>query len=143
MGPWADMPALPDHWAVIEEANEAYPFRLATSPARSFLNSSFTETPSSRAREGEPTVLIHPEDAARLGIADGDLVRLGTARGEALRKAKLFDGLQRGVLVAESVFPNRLHADGRGINMLTGSDSVAPHGGVAFHDNRAWVKREP
>ena len=142
MGPWANMPALPDHWAVIEEATDDYPFRLATSPARSFLNSSFTETPSSRAREGEPTVLIHPEDAARLGIAEGDLVRLGTQRGEALRKAKLFDGLLRGVLVAESVFPNKTHADGRGINMLTGSDSVAPHGGVAFHDNRAWMRKE-
>jgi len=38
--------ALPDHWDVIEEADAEHPFRLATSPARGFLNSTFTETPT-------------------------------------------------------------------------------------------------
>ena len=60
MGAWDQMPTLPDHWAVIEEADEAHPFRLATSPSRSFLNTSFNETPSSQAREGAPSVMIHP-----------------------------------------------------------------------------------
>ena len=32
-GPWRDLPSLPDHWAVNEGANEAHPFKLATSPA--------------------------------------------------------------------------------------------------------------
>ncbi len=44
------MPKLPDHWTIIEEADAEHPFRLATSPARSFLNSTFNETPSHRAR---------------------------------------------------------------------------------------------
>ena len=52
LGPWEQMPSLPDHWTIIEEADEAHPFRLATSPSRSFLNTSFNETPSSIAREG-------------------------------------------------------------------------------------------
>ena len=142
MGPVADMPSLPDHWAVIEDATPDTPFRLATSPARNFLNSSFTETATSRVREGEPSVMIHPDDAAALLIADGDLVRLGNARGEALRKAQLFAGVQRGVLIAESIFPNKSHADGQGINMLTSAEAVAPHGGVAFHDNAVWLRRE-
>jgi hypothetical protein len=30
---------------------------------------------------------------------------------------------------------------GRGINMLTGADSIAPHGGSPFHDNRVWVRK--
>ena len=67
MGAWDQMPSLPDHWTSIEEADEAHPFRLATSPSRSFLNTSFNETPSSQAREGAPTVMIHPDDAAALG----------------------------------------------------------------------------
>ena len=51
----ATMPALPDHWEVIEEADAEHPFRLATSPARNFLNSTFNETPTrSRARSGRP-----------------------------------------------------------------------------------------
>ena len=81
-GPVADMPALPDHWDVIEDVDDAHPFRLATSPARNFLNSSFNETPTSRAKEGRPSVMIHPDDAAPLGIREGDHVVLGNARGQ-------------------------------------------------------------
>src|SRR5580704_16918701 len=55
-GPIAGLPALPDHWAVIEEADVAHPFRLATSPARNFLNSTFNETPTSMKRERRPEV---------------------------------------------------------------------------------------
>jgi anaerobic selenocysteine-containing dehydrogenase len=141
MGAWEKMPALPDHWTIIEEADQAHPFRLATSPSRSFLNTSFNETPSSQAREGAPSVMIHPEDAAALEIADGDAVTLGNMRGETTLTAKLFDGLRRGVLVAESVHPNKAHIGGRGINMLTGATAIAPIGGAAFHDNKVWLKK--
>jgi anaerobic selenocysteine-containing dehydrogenase len=141
MGAWDQMPSLPDHWAAIEEVDEAHPFRLATSPSRSFLNTSFNETPSSQAREGAPSVMIHPEDAAKLGIQDGDAVTLGNPRGETTLIAKHFDGVRRGVLIAESIHPNKAHIGGRGINMLTGAESVAPVGGAAFHDNKVWVRK--
>ena len=72
VGPFATMPTLPDHWNSIEAADDEHPFRLATSPARQFLNSSFNETPSSIGREGRPELMIHPGDAAALGLAAGD-----------------------------------------------------------------------
>ena len=140
LGPCADMPVLPDHWAVTEAPDAAHPFKLATSPARSFLNSSFNETASSRVREGRPCVLIHPDDAAALGLADGARVKLGNTRGEVRLHAKFFEGLQRGVLVSEGVWPNDAFEDGKGINTLVGADAVAPFGGAAFHDNRVWVR---
>ena len=140
-GPVDDMPALPDHWAVVETADAEHPFRLATSPARGFLNSTFNETPTSLANEKRPTVMIHPDDAAEQGIADGDAVVLGNRRGQVRLHAKVFDGVRRGVLVAESIWPNSAYPDGKGINTLTGADSVAPFGGAAFHDNKVWVKR--
>ncbi|MCS0493606.1 molybdopterin oxidoreductase family protein [Ancylobacter sp. MQZ15Z-1] len=140
-GPHQAMPEWPDHWDVIEEANEEYPFRLVTAPARSFLNSSFTETPGSQAREKRPELMIHPEDAVGLGLAEGDLVELASARGATLLHARLFDGLRRGVVVAESIWPNRAHEGGKGINSLTGSDPVAPFGGAALHDNRVRIAR--
>ena len=135
------LPALPDHWDVIEEADDEHPFRLATSPARGFLNSTFTETPTSLSRERRPTVMINPDDAAGHGVADGDEIVLGNRRGQVHIHAKLFDGVRRGVLIAESLWPNSAYADGRGINTLTGSDSVAPFGGAAFHDNKVWLRK--
>jgi anaerobic selenocysteine-containing dehydrogenase len=135
------IPKLPDHWAVIEEAEPEHPFRLATSPARGFLNSSFTETPTSLTRERRPEVMIHPEDAAALAVADGEEVVLGNRRGKVHLHARLFDGVRRGVLIAESLWPNSAYADGRGINTLTGADPVAPFGGAAFHDNKVWLRK--
>lgn len=139
-GPIADMPRMPDHWSVIEDADSTHPYRLVTSPARNFLNSTFNETQTSLRREGQPTVLIHPEDASSLGVVDGGRVVLGNCRGEVRLRAKLFDGVRRGVLIAESIWPNDAHEDGCGINTLTGADAVAPFGGAAFHDNRVWIR---
>jgi anaerobic selenocysteine-containing dehydrogenase len=139
-GPVGAIPALPDHWEVIEEVDAEHPFRLATSPARSFLNSTFTETPTSRTKEGRPEVMIHPMDARALGISTGARVRLGNRRGEVRLHARVFEGVRRGVLIAESIWPNHFYEDGRGINTLTGADAIAPFGGAAFHDNRVWIR---
>ncbi len=85
--------------------------------------------------------MIHPDDAAVHAIADGDEVVLGNRRGQVRLHAKLFDGVRRGVLIAESLWPNSAYADGRGINTLTGANSIAPFGGAAFHDNKVWVRK--
>ena len=78
----AGMPALPDHFDVIDNATAEKPFRLVAAPARTFLNSTFSETPSSRARERRPTALLHPDDCAALGVAEGQPVLLGNERGQ-------------------------------------------------------------
>jgi anaerobic selenocysteine-containing dehydrogenase len=140
-GPVDAMPPLPDHWASIEQADEEHPFRLATSPARGFLNSTFNETPTSLTQEQRPTVMIHPDDAAANGVANGDYVVLGNTRGEVRLHAKVYDGVRRGVLIAESIWPNSAYADGCGINTLVGADSIAPYGGAAVHDSKVWVRR--
>ncbi len=140
-GGWERMPKLPEHWAVIEEATEAMPYRLVTAPARSYLNSSFTETPTSAAREDKPTVMMHPVDAEEIGVVTDDRVTLGNDRGELPIDVQVFDGVQKGVVVVESIWPNNAFEGGKGINVLTGADPVAPVGGAAFHDNRIWIKR--
>ena len=140
-GPHEDLPAFPDYVPVIETVDAEHPFRLATSPARTFLNSTFTETKGSREREGRPEVMIHPEDAAANGIAEGEIVQIGNPRGEIRLHAKVTDGVKPGVLIAEGIWPNSAHLDGEGINVLTGADPVAPYGGAAFHDNRVWLRK--
>lgn len=140
-GPVDQLPEFPDHVDLIETADTDHPFRLATSPARSFLNSTFSETASSKAKEKRPELLIHPDDAAELGIADGDKVRLGNTRGDLAMPAKLDGGQRRGVVIHEGLWPNSAFEGGEGINTLTGADSCAPYGGAAFHDTRVWVRR--
>ena len=138
----AMMPALPDHMTAIDDTGPDRPFRLVTAPARSFLNTSFTEMPSGRKREGRPTVLLHADDAARLGIADGAKVRLGNARGEVVLHARIAEGQQQGVLVAESIWPSECFEGGIGINALTSDDPGPPYGGAVFHDTAVWLRAE-
>ena len=140
MGAWQDMPRLPDHWAVNEITDSAFPFKLATSPARSYLNSSFTETPGSQKREGLPSLMMHPDDAARIGAVDQSEVSIGSPRGDTVLRVRLFAGVQPGVVIAEGIHPNGRHKGGKGINTLTDASQVAPFGGAAFHDNKVWIK---
>jgi anaerobic selenocysteine-containing dehydrogenase len=126
----------------VESGGADAPFRLVTAPARSFLNSSFSEMASGRKREGRPSVLMHPDDAARLGIVDGGKVRLGNVRGEVVLHARLSAGQQRGVLVAESIWPSRCFEGGIGINALTSDDPGPPWGGAVFHDTAVWLRAE-
>ena len=131
----------PDHVPVIEESDARHPFRMVTAPARNFLNTSFTETATSQKREGRPTALIHPEDCRALELGDGDAVRLGNGRGSVVVHAKPFDGLQRGVVVVESIWPNAAFAEGIGINVLIGADGAPPAGGAVYHDTAVWLER--
>ena len=134
------MPVLPDHWNVIEEANSEMPYRLVTAPARHYLNSTFTETPTSSRRQKRPSAMLHPDDARDLKVADGDTIRLGNLRGEIPIAAEVIETAQRGVVIVESIWPNRAFVGGKGINVLTGADPVAPVGGAAFHDTRIWIR---
>ena len=137
----AVLPRFADYWDINEPTDAVHPFRLASSPARSFLNSTFTETPGSQKRVSKPSCFVHPSDANAAGIAEGDLVVLGNRRGEVVLTASLFDGMQRGVLIAEGIHPNKAHTNGNGINTLIGSDPIPPFGGAAFHDCAVWLRK--
>ena len=140
-GRWREMPALPDHFDVIDNPTPDRPYRLVAAPARTFLNSTFTETPSSLKRERRPTALLHPEDCTALGVAAGDRLRVGNDRGEVIVHVEPRQGQQRGVVIVEGIWPNKHFDNGIGINALTSSDPGYPHGGAVFHDTAVWIRK--
>lgn len=141
LGPRGDvMPSLPDHWDIIDEKTDEKPFRLITPPSQNFLNSSFTETKTSRIKERCPEVFVHPRIMRNLGIDDGDLVRLGNENGTVLLTAVSKQGQHEDTLVVESVWPNYTFIEGKGINTLTSSDPGYPNNGAVFHDTSVWLK---
>ena len=142
LGPHEELPQFPDQVDVIELADAEHPFRLATSPARNFLNSSFAETKTSRQKEGRPELMVNPEDALAHGLETGDLVHIGNTRGDLRIHVKVTEEVKPGVLIAEGLWPNKAHVDGEGINVLTGADPVAPYGGAAVHDNKVWLRKD-
>jgi anaerobic selenocysteine-containing dehydrogenase len=135
----AQLPPFPDHVAVTDEGDPARPFRLIAAPSRSFLNTSFNNTPSSIAREGRPTALVHPEVLEGMRLGDGDRVRIGNQRGSVVVHARGFDELQRRVVIVEGLWPNHAFEEGIGINLLTSADPGLPSGGAVFHDTSVWL----
>jgi anaerobic selenocysteine-containing dehydrogenase len=138
----ANVPALPDYYPAVDAASDARPFRLVAAPARNYLNSSFTETPTSRQREKRPTLMVHPDDCKALDISEGDLVSIGNDLASVRIHVKPFDGLQRGVVICESIWPSEAFPDGLGINALVSADPGAPNGGAVFHDTAVWIEKD-
>ncbi len=147
---WQGMPDLPDHWESIDMPTRDKPFRLVAAPARQFLNTSFTETASSRRMEKSPRLKIHPLDASEYGIEEGDLLKVGNDQGTVRIRAEVFEGLQRGTVICESLWPisefdrNANQSNDEielGINTLISPEPGKPNGGAVFHDTAVWIKR--
>ena len=81
---------------------------------------------------------IHPDDAARLGIADGATARVTTRAGSAVTTVEYHDGMTPGFLS----LPNGLGVDypgGDGDAAVTG---VAPNE-LTSSDDRDWLAGTP
>lgn len=135
-----DMPPMPDYMPVMNSIDADHPFRLVAAPARHFMNTTFTETPSSRRYEKRPSLLLHPLDAADIGVGDCELVRVGNQLADIVLHTELFDGLQQGVVVIESIWPNAAFVEGLGVNALISAEPGKPNGGAIFHDTAVWVR---
>jgi anaerobic selenocysteine-containing dehydrogenase len=133
------MPELPDHFDVIDHATADKPFRLVAAPARTFLNTSFTETPGSKKREKQPTLLMNEADCQEMKIESGQQVFIGNDQGEIEAMVQPVSGQQPGVVVLEGIWPNHSFKDGVGVNLLTSAEPGYPNGGAVFHDTAVWV----
>lgn len=139
-GNHAGMPRLPDHYTVIDGRDETHPFRLVTAPSRNYLNTSFTETATSQKREGRPEAQIHPEVCKQMGLETGGQVRIGNQQGSVVVHVRPTEGLRRGTVIVESVWPNKAFVEGIGINLLVSAEAGQPNGGAVFHDTAVWLK---
>lgn len=123
------------------ELAERFPLALITPPAHSFLNSTFANVPRLVRAEREPSVLVHPADAASRGVADGDLVSVFNDRGACTLRAVVTEDAREGVAVAPSVWWNKLSPDGRNANQTTSQALTDLGGGATFYDNLVEIAR--
>lgn len=88
--------------ALAAATSEAFPLLLNTGRVRDHWHT-MTRTGLSPRLSGhiaEPTVLVHPDDATRFGLADRGFARVTTAHGAVVLKVALDPGAQRGSLFA-------------------------------------------
>ena len=123
-----------------EEGNGLFPLQMITPPRHDFLNSTFNEIESLRDRAGDPTILIHPDDAAQRGIEEQMKVKVFNKRGECCLFAHLTERTSPGVTVVEGLYWPRFMPDNRGINQLTIQRLTDMGNSCAFHCNLVEVE---
>ena len=134
-----DMPHYPDHWSVTDERSSDYPYRLVAAPARQFLNTTFTETPTSIKQGNKPVLLMHADDMLACGLSDDQRIQISSTCGSIFAHVNQFSGLQAGTVVMESIWPNSAFEGGLGVNTLVSAEHGYPNGGAVFHDTAVSV----
>jgi anaerobic selenocysteine-containing dehydrogenase len=116
-----------------------YPLQMLSPPEPSFLNSTFVNVEVLRRTAGEPTVTVHPTDAAARGIADRQTVRVFNDRGGFLAKAVVAEDVRPGVVVAPGIWWTRYTPDGVNGNTTTSTRLTDFGAGATFFDNLVEV----
>jgi predicted molibdopterin-dependent oxidoreductase YjgC len=114
-----------EHEPPVEQPDADYPFVLTTGRRLESYNTGVqTSGYSSPLHRGE-TVDISPEDAERLGIADGELMRIMSRRGSVEAPARIDPALKPGLVFMTLHFPDQVPT-----NFLT-IDEFDPKSGTA------------
>jgi anaerobic selenocysteine-containing dehydrogenase len=120
---------------------ERYPLAFISPPARHFLNSTFANLARFREFEKEPHLDMHPDDARRRGIADGDKVRVFNDRGSYELRARINGKPRPGVVVAPSVWWKKHAPDRRNANDVTSQRTADLGNAATFYDCRVEVEK--
>ncbi|MFD0346237.1 molybdopterin dinucleotide binding domain-containing protein [Kitasatospora aburaviensis] len=125
------------------------PYLLTSAHSPFYFNSEFRDLPSLRSKEPEPLLDMHPEAAAREGLADGDWAELATRTGRIRLRVRVTDKIAPDVVVAPAAwwYPER-GADGgwreANVNLLTSNEDENPEmGSSTFRGLRCTVTRVP
>ena len=110
---------LPEWQPDADEQAEAarWPLRLLTAPGYFQAHTAYAGVAFLRGREGAPHCILHPEDASRRGLADGQKVRLFNDRGTVGLQLKVSDEVRPGVVLVPGQRPDADAVSGT-INML-------------------------
>ncbi|MBW8772775.1 MAG: molybdopterin oxidoreductase family protein, partial [Gemmatimonadetes bacterium] len=116
-----------------------YPLTLISSPAHTFLNTTFVNVTSLRRQAREPEVLLHPADAERRGIATGMRVTVHNDRGAFAAQARVEPSIREGVVWAPSIWWGKLAGDDANANQTTSQRETDLGHGPVFYDNQVEI----
>lgn len=124
----------------VPELAAKYPIALISSPAHHFLNSTFVNVGPLQRAVREPEVSLHPRDAERRGIADGQVVMVQNDRGHFQARARIREGIREGVAWAPGVWWAKLSPDGRNVNAVTSQKLTDMGAGPTFYDCQVEIR---
>jgi anaerobic selenocysteine-containing dehydrogenase len=110
---------LPDYLVPLEPPTLEFPLVCLSPPARNFLNSTFVNIESLRAKSPTQEVMLNPHDAQARALTHGQLVEVYNLRGSFQAIANISDDTRQGVIAAWGVWWHKLTTSGRNVNAVT------------------------
>lgn len=117
-----------------DETSREFPLVMTNGRVPFYHHGTLRNVPAMREIYPVPEIWIHPTDAKKYGIADGDWTHVASKRGQITAKACVTEGIQPGVVFMERFWnPETLNTETHGwkemnVNVLT--KSTAPFNDV-------------
>ena len=128
-------------------ANSAFPFTLSAGERRSFTANTIVRNPDWRRKDAEGSLCMSPQDATRLGLAEGGMARVSTRRGSVEVMVSISDRMQAGHIslpngtglshVGAGAGAGANKIGGIAPNELTASEDCDPIAGTPWHKTTA------
>ena len=115
------------------ELARKYPLNLISSPRHYFLNTTFVNIASLR-KNAEPELVMHPADAERRALGNGERVVIHNERGHFAAKLRIADSVREGVVWAPSIWWAKYADDRQNANAVTGQGETDLGRGPVFYD---------
>jgi anaerobic selenocysteine-containing dehydrogenase len=146
MQPGTPVDPVPDYLPPYEtphsnpELAKRFPLSLVSPKPHAFLNTQYANEPVQQRRQGEQILLVHPEDAARRGIAHGSNVRVFNDRGSFQARAEVSDDVMRGLVLTNVGYWPSLSRGGTSVNAVSADRHADLGQAGAYSDNLVEVE---
>ena len=127
--------------ADVDDAPAPGRFRLLTPASDLRLNDSYANDPQLSLKAGPASVIMHPEDAAAVGIAAGDPVRLENAAGKMDLVVEIENLAPRGVLISYKGRWPKLESGGCNVNVLNEGVAADMGASSSVHGTEVEITR--
>jgi anaerobic selenocysteine-containing dehydrogenase len=135
----AGRPAMPD-WEPEAPGDGRWPLTLLSVPGYHQPHTVFAGNRILARREGRPTCVLHPAEAARRGLGTGDAVELVSERGRMRARVRVSDDAPPGVALVPGQRP-AADGDGTTVNLLTSGRYTDLGDGATYQSTQVDVRR--
>ncbi|MEM6803748.1 MAG: molybdopterin dinucleotide binding domain-containing protein, partial [Bacteroidota bacterium] len=128
--------------AKIEKEEAAFPFNLIAGERRTYNANTVIRDPEWRKNDQEGFLKIHPDDAAKYGVENGDAVRIFNRKGSVNILARVIDEAKPGILSMPNGYglvykegEDDFRKIGARTNELTSAEHCDPIAKTPYHKN--------
>lgn len=118
--------------------NKDYPYHLISMHSRFRIHTQFQHAETIEKLNPYPKVFIHPEEASKKGICEGEKVEIFNEKGRIFARAFFEENMRRDILMVESGWESR---SGGNVNLIIEENITQMGNSAALYDAKADIRK--